>query len=139
MESIFVFPHPPTQVMYLFSSFAPVLIWTSFVFIVAFIASILQVHNIALMVLDGVEPIAFSIVVCFIFGIAMWHFAYVLFYSKPAGPRMQSQSTQTCEELPCLSTLYASRTGKCYHVSARCPINGGHQDVVPLRRCRNCG
>ena len=26
----FVFPHPPTQVMYFFSSFAPVLLWTSF-------------------------------------------------------------------------------------------------------------
>ena len=135
----FVFPHPPTQVMYLLSSFAPVMMWSFCVFAVAFTASILQVHTIALMLLDGVELLAFSIMVCFIFGIIMWQIAYVLFYSKAGGPRTQSQGTQTTDDLPCLSTIYASKSGKCYHVSARCPINGGHQDVVPLRRCRNCG
>ena len=136
---IFLLPHSPTQVMYFFSSFAPVLIWTFFVFAVAFTASILQVHTIAMVVLDGVEPFAFSSVVCFRFGITMWQLAYVLFYSRPVGPSTRSQSTQTSEELPCLSTIYASRTGKCYHISARCPNNGGQQAVVPLRRCRNCG
>ena len=65
--------------MYLFSSFAPVLLWTSFVFTVAFTASLFQIHTVAMMVLDSAEPIVFAIVVCILFGLTMWQLAYVFF------------------------------------------------------------
>ena len=132
-------PHPPTQAMDIFSSFASIMLWTLFIFVVAVIASSLQVHTLTLVVLDSVEPIALSLGACLLFCIATWYVAPLIFHSRTAGPRTCSQGTQTSEELPCLSTIYASRGGKCYHVSARCPNNGGLQDITPLRRCRNCG
>ena len=118
--------------MFIFSSFASGLLWTLFIFVVAFTASILQVHTITMVVLDGVEPLAFSIGVCFLFCISMWYVAHAKFYSRTTGPCTRSQGTQTSEELPCLSTIYASRGGKCYHISAQCPNNDGLQDITPL-------
>ena len=92
-----------------------------------------------MMVLDSADPVIFAIVVCILFGLTMWQLTYIFFYSRPVGPKTCTQSTQTDEELPYLSAVYASKTGKCYHVSERCPRNGGQQDIICLRRCRNCG
>ena len=91
------------------------------------------------MVLDSVDPVIFAIMVCILFGLTLWQLTYISFYSQRRGPKTCTQSTQTDEESSPLLTIYASKTGKCYHISERCPRNGGQQDIVCLKRCRNCG
>ena len=132
-------PHPPTQVMTIFTHPSLAMAWALFIFGISMLSSVLQLHILALAFLDIVEPITLSFCVTNGLCVIAWYWFQMPSHHVKFRSDTRSQGTQTLDEPPTLSMVWASRGGKCFHLSDRCAFNGANQEITALRRCRNCG
>ena len=123
--------------IFLYSSLA--MAWALFIFGISMLSSVLQLHILVLAFVDIVDPITLSFCMTLGLCIIAWYWFQMPSHHVKLRSDMRSQGTQTLDEPPTIPMVWASRGGKCFHLSDRCAFNGANQDITALRRCRNCG